>query len=471
MSTTEINKADMSSVPADGEDLDQMPSGGWRNSVRIPSLPEVFRSIPVPANATFWRRFLAFFGPGYIVAVGYMDPGNWATDISGGSVYNYRLMSVILLSNFTAIFLQCLAAKLGIVTGRDLAQGCHDAYKKPVSIFLWLSAEVGIVACDIAEVIGAGIALNLLFHIPLIIGCALTALDVLIVLALQGKGFRYVEALVITLIGSMMVIFGIELIYARPEWALAFRGLIPQAEIVKDPAMLYIALGILGATVMPHNLYLHSSIVQTRSFGRSLKELKGAIQSSYTDLTVALMLALFVNAAILILAAAVFYRSGHHEIGDIQGAYKMLTPLMGVGIATPLFAIALLASGQNSTLTGTMAGQVILEGFTNFRLAPWMRRMISRLLAIIPTLIVVGHYGMAGTGKLLIFSQVILSVQLSFAVIPLVAFTCDKIKMGTFVNGLTTKVIGWTLAAVIFGLNAYLVYTTIVPSAAPPGTS
>jgi manganese transport protein len=398
-----------------------------------------------------------------------MDPGNWATDISGGSVYNYKLMSVILISNFTAIFLQALAAKLGIVTGRDLAQACHDAYAKPVSIFLWLSAEVGIVACDIAEVIGAGIALNLLFHIPLIVGCGLTGFDVLLVLALQGKGFRYIEALIITLIATMMVIFAVEMAYARPDWALAFKGFIPTAEIVKDPAMLYIALGILGATVMPHNLYLHSSIIQTRNFGRTPTELKQAIHSAYTDSTVALMLALFVNAAILILAAAVFYRSGHHEVGDIQGAYKLLAPLMGVGIATPLFAIALLASGQNSTLTGTMAGQVILEGFTRFRIPPWMRRLISRLLAIIPTLIVVGHYGMSGTGKLLIFSQVILSIQLSFAVIPLVAFTCNKIKMGPFVNGWATKWIGWSLAVVIFGLNAYLAYTTLVPSVAPAG--
>ncbi len=453
------------------EQLDQLPTAGWRLTARLPSLPEVFRSIPVPKNATFWRRFLAFFGPGYIIAVGYMDPGNWATDISGGSVYNYRLMSVILISSFLAMFLQALAAKLGIVTGRDLAQACHDAYRKPVAICLWLSAEIGIVACDIAEVIGAGIALNLLFHIPMLIGCGLTALDVLLILALQGKGFRYIEALVITLIGSMMVIFAFEMVYARPEWALAVSGLIPRPEIIKDPAMLYIALGILGATVMPHNLYLHSSIIQTRGFGHSQKDLKQAIQAAYSDSTLALTLAFFVNAAILILAAAVFYRSGHHEVGDIQGAYQLLTPLMGVGIATPLFAIALLASGQNSTLTGTMAGQVILEGFTRFKIPAWSRRLISRLLAIIPTLIVVGLYGMAGTGKLLIFSQVILSIQLSFAVIPLVAFTSDKMKMGPFVNGWATKAIGWASAAMIFGLNAYLVYTTIFPAAAPAPSS
>ena len=433
---------------------------GWREPVKRPSLPEVFQSITVPKNATAWRRFLAFFGPGYLVAVGYMDPGNWATDISGGSVYSYRLLSVILIANFTAIFLQALAAKLGIVTQRDLAQACRDAYSRPISIFLWLSAEIGIVACDVAEVIGAGIALNLLFHIPLIIGCALTALDVLVVLVLQGRGFRYVEALVITLIGTMMVIFTVEMIYARPAWFGVLAGFVPHAEIIRDPQMLYIALGILGATVMPHNLYLHSSIVQTRDFGDGSQEKKGAIQSAYLDSTVALMLALFVNAAILILAAAVFYRHGHPKIGDIQGAYKLLTPLMGVGIATPLFAIALLASGQNSTLTGTMAGQIILEGFTHFQIPAWLRRLISRMLAIVPTLIIVGLYGMSGTGKLLVFSQVVLSAQLSFAVIPLIQFTSDKAKMGRFVNGWATRTIGWTLAVIIFGLNSYLVYTT-----------
>ena len=438
-------------------------NGGWREPVDRPSLPEVFHSIAVPKDATSWRRFLAFFGPGYLIAVGYMDPGNWATDISGGSVYSYRLLSVILLANFTAIFLQALAAKLGLVTGRDLAQACRDSYSKPVSLFLWLSAEVGIVACDVAEVIGAGIALNLLFHIPLIVGCALTALDVLAVLALQGKGFRYVEALVITLIGTMMVIFTIEMVYARPAWFGVLAGFVPHAEIIRDPAMLYIALGILGATVMPHNLYLHSSIVQTRRIGTETREIKGAIQSSYLDSTVALTLALFVNAAILILAAAVFYKHGHHEVGDIQGAYKLLTPLMGVGLATPLFAVALLASGQNSTLTGTMAGQVILEGFTHYQIPAWLRRLISRMLAIVPTLIIVGLYGMSGTGKLLIFSQVVLSVQLSFAVIPLVQFTSDRLKMGPFANGMATKIIGWTLAAVILGLNSYLVYKTFFP--------
>jgi manganese transport protein len=396
-----------------------------------------------------------------------MDPGNWATDIAGGAMYAYALLSVILFSNFTAIYLQALAAKLGIVSGRDLAQSCRDAYSRPVSIGLWLSAEVAIVACDIAEVIGAAIALNLLFHIPLTLGVILTGADVLIVLALQGKGFRWIEALIITLIGTMMVIFGLELAYAHPNWNATLHGFLPVPQIVRDPAMLYIALGILGATVMPHNLYLHSSIIQTRRYGRSFTELKNAISSAYTDSTIALMLALFVNAAILVLAAAVFYRSGHHEVADIQGAYKLLTPLMGVALATPLFAIGLLASGQNSTITGTMAGQVILEGFTRFRIAPWLRRMISRLIAIVPCVFITALAGPDGTGKLLIFSQVVLSVQLSFAVIPLVQFTSDKLKMGPFVNGLPVKIIGWTLAALIAGLNAYLVFATFFPKLVP----
>jgi len=449
------------------DEMEQLPTAGWRDPVREPSLPEVFRSIAVPKNATFWRRLAAFIGPGYLIAVGYMDPGNWATDISGGSVYAYALLSVVLLSNFTAIYLQALACKLGIVTGRDLAQACRDAYSRPVAIGLWLSAEVGIVACDVAEVIGAAIALNLLFHIPLTVGVILTGADVLIVLALQSKGFRWIEALIMTLIGSMMVIFGLELAYAHPNWNAALHGFLPTPQIIRDPAMLYIALGILGATVMPHNLYLHSSIVQTRRFGRSLGDLKNAIQSAYTDSTIALMLALFVNAAILILAAAVFFRTGHHEVGDIEGAYKMLTPLMGVGLATPLFAIGLLASGQNSTITGTMAGQVILEGFTRFKIAPWLRRLISRLIAIVPCVLITALAGPGGTGKLLIFSQVVLSVQLSFAVIPLVQFTSNKIKMGPFVNNLAVKMVGWTLAVMIAALNVYLVFATFFPKLVP----
>ena len=443
--------------------LEALPTTGWREPARRPSLPEVYRSIDVPRNAGFWRRLLAFIGPGYLIAVGYMDPGNWATDISGGALYNYRLLSVVLISNFLAIFLQALAAKLGIVTGRDLAQACRDAYSKPASIVLWLSAEIAIIACDVAEVIGAAIALNLLFHIPLMLGVILTALDVLLVLGLQHKGFRWIETLVITLIATMMVIFAIELVYARPDWFGVASGFLPRVEIVHNAQMLYISLGILGATVMPHNLYLHSSIVQTRRYGTTLPELRDSIRLAYTDSTVALMLALFVNAAILILAASTFYRSGNHDVDSIQKAYKLITPLVGASLATPLFAIALLASGQNSTLTGTMAGQIVLEGFTHFHIAPWLRRLISRTLAIAPAVAVIALYGESGTEKLLIFSQVVLSAQLSFAVIPLVQFTGDKGKMGPFVNGWATRTIGWGIAAAIGALNAYLIYTTLFP--------
>ena len=429
-----------------------------------PSLSEVYRSIVVPENATGWKNLLAFLGPGYLVAVGYMDPGNWATDIQGGAAYSYTLLSVVVISSLLAVFLQALAAKLGIVTGRDLAQACRDAYSKPVSICLWLSAEVAIVACDIAEVIGAAIALNLLFHIPMILGVILTALDVLLVLALQHKGFRYIESLVIALIAAMMAIFALELIYAKPDWFGVLAGCIPRPEVVKNPAMLYISLGILGATVMPHNLYLHSSIVQTRRHGLSFKELKQAVRSCYTDSTVALVLAMFVNMAILILAAAAFFKSGHKDVADIQGAYKLLTPLLGVALATPLFAVALLASGQNSTLTGTMAGQVILEGFTHFHLPMWLRRLISRCIAIVPAVLAVALYGERGLQTLIIFSQVVLSAQLSCAVIPLIQFTGDKTKMGPFVNGWATKTIGWTSAVAIAGLNGYLIWTTIFPA-------
>ena len=450
-----------STEPATEPGESQVSKHGWKRLSVIPSLPEVNRSINVPGKQYVWRRALAFAGPGYLIAVGYMDPGNWATDIAAGSVYNYSLLSVVLIANFIAIFLQALSAKLGIVAERDLAQACRDAYPRPVSIGLWLSAEIGIVACDVAEVLGSAIALNLLFHLPLVWGVALTALDVLIVLALQHKGFRLIEIFVITLIATMMIIFGLEIIYSRPEWGATLRGFIPTAQIVTDPKMLYIALGILGATVMPHNLYLHSSIVQTRKHGRTVSDLREALKYSYTDSTVALMLALFVNAAILVVSAATFYRTGHHEVGEIQDAYKLLSPLLGVAVATPLFAVALLASGQNSTLTGTLAGQIVLEGFTEFRIPPWLRRLISRMLAIVPSIFVVAWYGDKGMGALLLLSQVILSAQLSFAVIPLIQFTSDRTKMGEFVNGTVVKCIGWGLAAIIAGLNAYLIVTVL----------
>jgi manganese transport protein len=433
---------------------------GWRTHEVEPSLPEVHGTIPVTGRST-WRRLLAFIGPGYLIAVGYMDPGNWATDIGGGSAFNYTLLSVVLISSLMAVFLQALSAKLGIVTGMDLAQACRAGYPRWFSNVLWISAEIGIVACDVAEVIGAAIALKLLFNIDYVYGVILTGADVLLVLALQSKGFRWIEALVITLILTMSVIFLIETIYAKPAWHQVLAGFVPTSNIVTNHAMLYIALGILGATVMPHNLYLHSSIIQTRNFGKTEPELKEAVKLAYTDSTVALTMALFVNAAILVVAAAVFYRSGNHDVDSINKAYKLLTPLLGVAVATPLFAIALLASGQNSTLTGTLAGQVILEGFTRFRIKPWARRMISRLLAITPSVFAVGYYGEKGLAQLMIFSQVVLSAQLSFAVVPLIQFTSDRTKMGGFANGWWTKGLGWSMAVMIAGLNAYLIWQSI----------
>ena len=441
----------------EGGAADERIKTGWRREDVEPSLPEVNRSIPV-LGKTFGRRLLAFVGPGYLVAVGYMDPGNWATDIGGGSAYNYALLSVIVVSSLMAVFLQALSAKLGLVTGRDLAQACRAAYSTPTSIFLWISAEIGIVACDLAEVIGAAIALNLLFHVPLIVGVIITALDVLIVLALQHRGFRWIEALVITLIGSMMVIFLIETVYSKPNWSAVLAGTVPTLQIVRDPAMLYISLGIVGATVMPHNLYLHSSIIQTRAHSLSLAGIKESIKLAYIDSTVALTLAFFVNAAILVVSAAVFYRAGRHDVAEIGQAFHLLTPLLGVSLAAPLFAVALLASGQNSTLTGTLAGQIILEGFTNFRMQPWMRRMVSRCLAIVPAIFVIWLYGEGGLGKLMILSQVVLSAQLSFAVVPLIQFTSDRKKMGQFANGWATRSLGWAMAVTIAGLNGYLIY-------------
>ena len=429
----------------------------WRYENVAPSLPEVHGSLQVPKTASIVRKMLAFAGPGFLVSVGYMDPGNWATDLAGGSRFNYTLLSVIMLSNLMAILLQSLAVKLGVVTGRDLAQACRDHFSKPVSFVLWVFCEIAIAACDLAEVIGSAIALQLLFGIPLIWGVCITALDVLLVLFLQGKGFRYVEALVISLIAVIGVCFGLEILFSRPDLAGIARGFfIPSPEIIKNREMLYIAIGILGATVMPHNLYLHSSIVQTRNYERTPQGKREAVKYATIDSSIALMLALFVNAAILIVAAATFYRNGHTDVAEIQDAYKLLTPLLGVSGASTLFALALLASGQNSTLTGTLAGQIVMEGFLNIRLKPWLRRLITRLIAIIPAVIVTALYGQSGTAKLLILSQVFLSMQLSFAVFPLVMFTGDKLKMGEFVNPAWIKVLAWTIAVVIAVLNAWL---------------
>src|ERR1043166_3412607 len=433
---------------------------GWRSQPALRSLSEVHRTLVVPQTGRFYRKILAFAGPGFLVAVGYMDPGNWATDLAGGSKYNYALLSVIMLSNLMAILLQSLSLKLGIATGRDLAQACRDHFSKPVSFFLWVICEIAIAACDLAEVIGSAIALNLLFGLPLLAGVCITSLDVLFVLFLQNKGFRYIEALVITLILLVGGCFTWEIIASRPDLLGIAKGFVPAPQIVADPGMLYIAIGILGATVMPHNLYLHSSIVQTRRYELNAAGKREAIKFATIDSTVALMFALFINDAILIVAAATFYTRGHNDVAEIQDAYKLLTPLLGVTGASTLFALALLASGQNSTLTGTLAGQIVMEGFLNIRLRPWLRRLITRLIAIVPAVLVTMIYGESGTAHLLILTQVVLSFQLSFAVFPLVMFTSDKLKMGEFVNGLAVKCLAWFVAVVIAALNAWLLVQT-----------
>lgn len=426
-----------------------------------PSLPEAHRSISLPTSGSWFRKFLAFAGPGYMVAVGYMDPGNWATDIEGGSRFGYTLLSVILISNLMAVLLQSLSGKLGIVTGKDLAQSCRDHYSKPVVIGLWILCELAIAATDLAEVIGAAIALNLLFGLPIIYGVMITAVDVLLILLLQNKGFRTLEVFVVILIATIALCFGIDLFLARPDMGEVALGYVPKLQILQDPGMLYIAIGIIGATVMPHNLYLHSSIVQTRKFDRSSAGKRQAIKFATWDSTIALTFALLINSAILIVAAATFHQAGMTQVADISEAYYMLTPIIGTTLASVLFAVALLASGQNSTLTGTLAGQIVMEGFVNIRLAPWLRRLITRLIAIIPAVIVTALYGERGTQDLLIFSQVVLSLQLPFAVIPLVRFTSSKEKMGEFANKPWLKLLAWAIAGIIVVLNVYLLVQTI----------
>jgi manganese transport protein len=438
---------------------DAAPEPGWRRSRVTPTLAEVYRTVPV-SGIGLWRKILAFAGPGYLVAVGYMDPGNWATDLAGGSRFGYTLLSVILLSNLMAVLLQGLSLKLGIVTGRDLAQACRDHYSPGVNFVLWVLCEIAIAACDLAEVIGSAIALNLLFGIPLAVGVAITALDVLLVLFLQSKGFRLLEALVIALVATVGACFLFELIISKPSFAAVARGFIPSTQIVTNPEMLYIAIGILGATVMPHNLYLHSSIVQTRKYEMTSAGKREAIKFAFLDSTIALSFALFINAAILIVAAATFYRTGNTQVAEIQDAYQLLTPLLGVAGASTVFALALLASGQNSTLTGTLAGQIVMEGFLNLRIRPWLRRLITRGIAIVPAAIVASMYGESGTAKLLILSQVILSLQLSFAVFPLVMFTSERAKMGEFVNPIWLKTLAFTVAFVIASLNVWLLFQT-----------
>jgi manganese transport protein len=424
----------------------------------LPSLPEAHRTIEFSSGASWFRKMLAFAGPGYLVAVGYMDPGNWATDIGGGSKFGYTLLSVVLISSLIAMFLQALSAKLGIASGRDLAQACREHYSRRTGIFLWVICEIAIAACDLAEVLGSAVALKLLFGLPLLAGVLITAFDVLIVLALQGRGFRLVEAFVVTLIASIGACFVYEIFFAHPLWREAAIGFIPRAEILRNREMLYIAIGILGATVMPHNLYLHSSIVQTRAFGASVRDRREAMRYAIFDSTLALGFALFINAAILVLGAAAFHTRGLNNVGEIADAYKLLSPVLGVSLASTLFACALLASGQNSTLTGTLAGQIVMEGFLDLRLKPWLRRLITRAIAIIPAALVIGFAGENKVTSLLILSQVILSFQLPFAVIPLIQFTGDRTKMGEFANSRFTQVIAWIVAAAILFFNAELLW-------------
>jgi manganese transport protein len=433
-------------------------STGKLRGATTPSLPEAHRSIPISPTASWIRKVLAFAGPGYLVAVGYMDPGNWATDIGGGSKFGYTLLSVILISNLMAMFLQALSAKLGIATGRDLAQACREHYSRRTSVALWIVCEIAIAACDLAEVLGSAVALKLLFGLPLLPGVIITGLDVLIVLALQGRGFRIIEAFVVTLIATIAGCFAYEIFFAHPIWREAVVGLIPRAEILRNREMLYIAIGILGATVMPHNLYLHSSIVQTRAFGTSVRDRREATRYAIFDSTIALGFALFINAAILILGAAAFHTRGLHDVAEIADAYKLLSPVLGVSLASTVFACALLASGQNSTLTGTLAGQIVMEGFLQIRLKPWLRRLITRSIAIIPAVIVIGFAGEGKVTWLLILSQVVLSFQLPFAVIPLIQFTSDRNKMGELTNSRITVVVAWIVAAAILFFNAELLW-------------
>lgn len=434
---------------------------GWSSEAPVrPSLEEVHATVRVPATGHWLRRMLAFAGPGYMVSVGYMDPGNWATDIAGGSKFGYTLLSVILLSNLMAILLQALAARLGIAAGLDLAQACRASYSRPVNFMLWLVCEAAIIACDLAEVIGTAIALQLLFGIPLIGGALIAALDAFLLLLLMNRGFRFLEAFVVALLIVIAVCFAIQIVAAAPPVAGILRGFAPSREIVTNPAMLYIAIGIIGATVMPHNLYLHSSIVQTRAYPRTKEGRRSAIRWATTDSTLALMLALFVNAAILIVAAAVFHGSGHTEVAEISDAFRLLSPLLGLGIASTLFAVALLASGINSTVTATLAGQIVMEGFLRLRMPMLARRFVTRGIAIVPVIVVTALYGESGTAQLLVLSQVVLSMQLPFAVIPLVRFVSDRRKMGDFAISTGTAAVAWIIAGVIVILNLKLLADT-----------
>ncbi|MEE7546220.1 Nramp family divalent metal transporter [Xanthomonas sp. Kuri4-1] len=438
------------------------PAVEARRLDRSASLGEMNGSVAVPSGGHWWFRLLAFLGPGYMISVGYMDPGNWATDLAGGSHFGYLLLSVILLSNLMAIVLQGLSARLGIATGHDLAQACRVRYSRPVNVALWAICELAIIACDLAEVIGTAIALKLLFGIPLTLGAIITAIDVVLVLLLMNRGFRALEAFVIALLLVIFGCFAVQIALAAPPLREVLAGFIPRAEVVTDPHALYLAIGIIGATVMPHNLYLHSSIVQTRAYPRTEAGRRSALRWAVTDSTVALMFALFVNASILILAAAVFHAQGRTDVQEIEQAHELLAPMLGVGLASTLFAVALLASGINSTVTATLAGQIVMEGFLRLRIAPWIRRLLTRGLAIVPVVAVTALYGEQGTARLLVLSQVVLSMQLPFAVIPLVAFVSDRGLMGALVAPPWLVRTAWVIAALIVALNLKLLADTLL---------
>lgn len=443
------------SLPPDQAATPPVP-GGWRTPRGEPSLANVFASIRIAKGGSFWRKLAAFLGPGYLVAVGYMDPGNWATSLAGGSKFGYALLAVALISNIMAIVLQALCARLGVGSGRDLAQACRDAYPKWVSWPLWLLAEIAISATDLAEIIGTAIGLNLLFGIPLEIGVLITAADVFLILALQAIGFRWIEAFVVALLGVIAACFAVQIAMANPDWGAVIRGFAPTVDIVANRDMLYLALGILGATVMPHNLYLHSGLVQTRGYGDTVPEKKEAITLATIDSTIALCLALLINASILILAAATFHKVGKTDVAELDQAHAFLSPLLGSALAPTLFGIALLCCGLNSTVTATLSGQIVMEGFINIKIAPWMRRLVTRAIAIVPAAIVTIWYGEKGTAQLLILSQVVLSLQLPFAIVPLVMFTASKAKMGTFVAPRWLSLIAVVIAAVVIALNVKL---------------
>ncbi|MEK4947055.1 MULTISPECIES: Nramp family divalent metal transporter [Carnobacterium] len=435
---------------------------GWIRKIDSISLEEVNNSVKIPpANASFLRKLLAFMGPGALVAVGYVDPGNWATSIEGGSEFGYTLLSVILIASLIATLMQEMAARLGIATSMDLAQATSASAGKKLSFFLWILTEVAIIATDIAEVIGSAIALKLLFNIPILLGVTITTLDVLLLLLLQKRSFRIIESVVIILMSTIFIIFAYEILLSNPNVTDLVQGYIPSSDIVTNPSILFVGLGILGATVMPHNLYLHSSIIQTRSYERTEKGKKEAVNFARIDSIFSLTIAFLINSMILILGASAFYGNGQ-VVSGIEDAYALLAPTIGASIASTLFAIALLASGQNSTITGTLSGQIVMEGFIHLRVKPWVRRIITRLLAVIPVFIVTIIAGENGTTDLLIFSQVILSMQLPFALVPLVLFTSDKHKMGSFVNSTWVKIVAWTATVVIICLNVYLVVYTLI---------